>query len=133
MSSADILAFPHSEPFPPAQVLDLAVQPLVLVQRSLPEALVELALGLLVQLGMGTIVAAQRLEALTDHVDPARLIAARKAGEGAALGQRRLLDLHRGRVADRRVLHGEVAEARGREPARPGRPLGMAVQRGLPR
>ncbi len=25
MSSADILAFPHSEPFPPAQVLDLAV------------------------------------------------------------------------------------------------------------
>ena len=24
MSSADILAFPHSEPFPPAQVLDLA-------------------------------------------------------------------------------------------------------------
>ena len=25
MSSAEILAFPHSEPFPPAQVLDLAV------------------------------------------------------------------------------------------------------------
>lgn len=40
MSSADILAFPHSEPFPPAQVLDLAVS--VAIGRDLARSETEM-------------------------------------------------------------------------------------------
>ena len=48
MSSADILAFPHSEPFPPAQVLDLAVSVLLVLgvyTRYVALALVPILLG----------------------------------------------------------------------------------------
>ena len=40
MSGADILAFPHSEPFPPAQVLDLAVS--VAIGRDLARSETEM-------------------------------------------------------------------------------------------